>query len=873
MKKTISIILTVVMLLGVFSFGNVFAVNPTLTLGVPAQVEITVGGDVRSFDFTPSESGYYSFCSITSDPSADTKAELYKGGTFFASNDDSSDNNYNFRIIAELTASVTYTLNTRFYNDDTVGDFEVVVEKFAAQGISYEPVATVTAYANTDYYPDMTGDKVIVTLADSTERIYTVQSRSYSLYLYDEQGQPYGGEYGQFSASPSSSTWALGDSSAEITVCLGPFVDTAPVTVIEDPKGIADLEVTVPSGKRIEVIENVSGYESGGDFYYQFNPVAGTTATVKYADGTESTFTYEANGSFLNEEGYDFGYEGTWYCAAPWSKNDNNEAVFEYRGVTDKVPAYVIDNPISDFTFTQGRDIYENTNGYFDTDDNSEDYFYYNYYGDEIGAKVTLKYKDGKSVTYTQSTIPPYGSTEFIDENGNQLPYGLDCWVYSDQYHNHWTVGSDNAATACLSNWKMETKITILPNNTKSVELVLAGEWTLEGDATPLLEHEGNQLIVTNKDNSKTVYTKKWDSKNYGFRYFGADGKALDFSEYSVWDGMDEQGAYILAQFRGVNSDKVRVDYRQIPGVANIKFSPIAPIVLPENQGTVTKTGNCVYDYDACKDQLFADGGVMIVTYGDGSVKKYTTYCKDNYYWLVGSDGSSIDYSFFSYYNTCNQVVRPWTTSEPGSLTIEYRGVKCEVPVRISLDTPGEYPGFPDVPENAWFYDAVKYCATRGFITGYKNGNFGPADALQRQDFVVILARIAGADVSGYTSCKLTDVDMNSYYGKAVAWAVDQKIIGGYENGKFGVGDKITREQVATILYRYMHSPDKGDAAAIAGFADKGKISAFATDAMIWAVNFGVISGKNATTLAPTATASRAEIATIIMRMDQNGMF
>ena len=95
-----------------------------------------------------------------------------------------------------------------------------------------------------------------------------------------------------------------------------------------------------------------------------------------------------------------------------------------------------------------------------------------------------------------------------------------------------------------------ETKIKILPNNAKKVELVLAGEWTLEGDATPLLDHEGNKIVVTNKDNSKTVYTKKWDSKNYGFRYFGADGKALDYSEYSVWDGMDEQGAYIAAEFR-----------------------------------------------------------------------------------------------------------------------------------------------------------------------------------------------------------------------------------------------------------------------------------------------------------------------------------
>lgn len=180
---------------------------------------------------------------------------------------------------------------------------------------------------------------------------------------------------------------------------------------------------------------------------------------------------------------------------------------------------------------------------------------------------------------------------------------------------------------------------------------------------------------------------------------------------------------------------------------------------------------------------------------------------------------------------------------------------------------------FPDVKSTDWFYDAVQYCAHREFITGYKNGKFGPADALQRQDFVVILARIAGADLTFYNTCKLTDVDMKAYYGPAVAWAVDKEIITGYNNGKFGVGDKITREQVATILYRYLGSPAAGSSNIIQGFADRNKISEFADNAMIWAVNNGVISGKNATTLAPTATASRAEIATIIMRMDQKDMF
>ena len=185
-----------------------------------------------------------------------------------------------------------------------------------------------------------------------------------------------------------------------------------------------------------------------------------------------------------------------------------------------------------------------------------------------------------------------------------------------------------------------------------------------------------------------------------------------------------------------------------------------------------------------------------------------------------------------------------------------------------------EIGSFPDVSRNAWVYEAVKYNFEHGYITGYSNGNYGPGDSLQRQDFIVILARIAKIDLSRYGSCRLSDVSRNSYYEKAVAWAVDEGIINGYQNGKFGVGDAITREQVVTILYRYFCSPEvTGAEETLAPFADAGTISDFAKDAMVWAIQNGIISGKNATTLAPTATASRAEIATIVMRMDKAGMF
>lgn len=187
-----------------------------------------------------------------------------------------------------------------------------------------------------------------------------------------------------------------------------------------------------------------------------------------------------------------------------------------------------------------------------------------------------------------------------------------------------------------------------------------------------------------------------------------------------------------------------------------------------------------------------------------------------------------------------------------------------------------DYKGFPDVEKGSWYYDAVKFCAQHKFVNGYGNGKFGPNDALQRQDFVVILANISKADLSKYTKCKLSDVDMNSYYGKAVAWGVDKGIISGYQNGKFGVGDPITREQVATILYNYMKKPYVSVTnlnSTLANFKDESSISSFARKPLAWAAMNNVITGMADGSAAPQGTAVRAQIASIIMRMDQNGMF
>ena len=180
---------------------------------------------------------------------------------------------------------------------------------------------------------------------------------------------------------------------------------------------------------------------------------------------------------------------------------------------------------------------------------------------------------------------------------------------------------------------------------------------------------------------------------------------------------------------------------------------------------------------------------------------------------------------------------------------------------------------FPDVANEAWYYNAVAFNVAKGYFHGYGNGTFGPADNIQRQDFVVVLAKIANADLSAYKGQNggFADVPTNDYYSAAVAWARDNKILSGYADGRFGVGDPITREQACKIFYSYCKGSVSGDVSAVlAGYPDGGNVSDWARTAVAWAAQNGVVGGNG--TLNPVGNANRAEMAQIIMNMSNNGI-
>ena len=180
---------------------------------------------------------------------------------------------------------------------------------------------------------------------------------------------------------------------------------------------------------------------------------------------------------------------------------------------------------------------------------------------------------------------------------------------------------------------------------------------------------------------------------------------------------------------------------------------------------------------------------------------------------------------------------------------------------------------FPDVIRGDWYYNAVNFNVKKGYVTGYQNGTFGPSNNIQRQDFVLILARIAGADLSAYEGQNggFSDVQTGSYYASAVAWAKDTGVANGFSADNFGVGTFISREQICIMLCRYLNGSASGNADTILNaYPDGGNTSPWAKAGVAWAVENGIIG--NSDYLNPNGNAGRAEVAQIIYNMSNNGI-
>ena len=211
-----------------------------------------------------------------------------------------------------------------------------------------------------------------------------------------------------------------------------------------------------------------------------------------------------------------------------------------------------------------------------------------------------------------------------------------------------------------------------------------------------------------------------------------------------------------------------------------------------------------------------------------------------------------------TFYARWQKTVLPPPPVTPGTPSAPVTPAKPAAPVGLP---------FADVSGSDWFYNDVRYVYEKGIMDGTGADRFSPNAPLTRAMIVTILYRMAGSpSVSG--SSDFTDVAAGKWFAKAVAWAAANGIVNGYGDSLFGPNDPVTREQLAAILYRYAVY---GGMTAVTleenlgSFADTAQLSAYAIQAMNWAVGQGLINGSGSN-LVPKAQATRAQVAAIIHR-------
>ena len=181
---------------------------------------------------------------------------------------------------------------------------------------------------------------------------------------------------------------------------------------------------------------------------------------------------------------------------------------------------------------------------------------------------------------------------------------------------------------------------------------------------------------------------------------------------------------------------------------------------------------------------------------------------------------------------------------------------------RSSWDNP-----FRDVAAGAWYEEAVQYVYEAGLMQGTTGTAFSPHRTTSRGQIAAILHRLEGSPRAG--TPPFTDVAPDSYCAGAVAWAEEQGIVLGFDDGTFRPEGRITRQQLAAILFRYLEyrGADTAGRADLSRFSDSAAVADYAREALAWAVSAGLVQGRADGTLDPEGSATRAQTAVILQRL------
>ncbi len=212
------------------------------------------------------------------------------------------------------------------------------------------------------------------------------------------------------------------------------------------------------------------------------------------------------------------------------------------------------------------------------------------------------------------------------------------------------------------------------------------------------------------------------------------------------------------------------------------------------------------------------------------------------------------------------------TAKNPGTCNVVVSCEGMQTTIKVNVIDPNALVEYDDVKEDDWFEKSVKYVTNNNLMNGMGENQFSPKSNMTRGMLVTVLYRMSNSSYNGKST--FVDVSESEYYSTAVAWAAENKIVNGVGNNSFNPNAEVTREQLVVILYRYAktmkintNTTEKSD---ISSYDDFNEISEYSVSAFQWGYERKIISGRTSSTLVPKGTASRAEVATMLMRFKEN---
>lgn len=465
------------------------------------------------------------------------------------------------------------------------------------------------------------------------------------------------------------------------------------------------------------------------------------------------------------------------------------------------------------------------------------------YDGSPKTVEVTGTLQPGVTVSYQYARVTEEGETKVVEEAVDAGTYTVTAKFTSTGNYN-----APISKTTMLTIEKAQPQLTITPSN---VSLTGGGEVVLTVSGAP----EGGEVRVT-CDKDIVVADNKATLPNSDAEYTFTAAYAGDANHEAARDTCTvsvtrvepphehQWGEWRVvvpatcgragAQIRTCTTDEKHAEVKTIPSTGEHTWDNGVVTLRP----TATREGERTYTCTVC---------------GATRTEAIDRLDREPSYPSGGSSGG--------------------TTTRPSTPTATVPDTPTPLDPGAAIgdqDVPLTGISFEDVTPGDWFYEAVQYVYGKELMKGTSGTQFSPYASTQRGMIVTILHRLEGTPAAEASA--FADVEAGQWYADAVGWGSANGVVEGYSTSEFRPLRNITREQMAAILYRYaqLKGYDTSKRADLSGYTDAGKISAYALEAMQWAVAEELITGKTETTLVPGGEATRAEAAMILMRFCEN---